>query len=136
MDKQKIVETFIQNFILKDRRERSLFELNNPQKRNLFVGRFNHGWATLIDMRKMTLIPKKENQYNFVKDNLKIKDTDLCYLISCYDDIDNEIMNFKQAFDKSWGRGFATLIIMANADKIYLETEQVQGSPDRFIGRA
>jgi hypothetical protein len=136
MDKQEIINLFVKNFILKERRERSLFELTHSQKRNLFAGRFNHGWTKLLDVKKLILVPQKCEQYNFVKDNLKITDKDFCYSISCYADIDNEIMEFKQAFDKSWGRGFATILILMKGDKIYLETEQVQGAPDRYIGKA
>lgn len=83
----------------------------------------------------MIPIPKECNDYDFTKSNLKIKDTDVCYIISNYEDIDDTWMNFKEAFDKSWGRGMPTLIIAVAADKIYLETEQIQGAPARFIGK-
>ncbi|MBC8112111.1 MAG: hypothetical protein H7Y04_13730 [Verrucomicrobia bacterium] len=86
-------------------------------------------------MKKVELIPKREFEYKYVVENLKINDTDLSYIISNYKNIDDEVMPFKDAFEKSWGRGFATLIILAGAEKIYLETEQVQGPPERFIGK-
>ncbi len=135
MDTKKITENFVNNFINKGRRERSLFELNHSKKRRDFIGRFNHSWATLVDMRKMIAVPQKADQYKYIKENLQLNDSDLSYIISNYPDIDDKLMEFNQAFNKSWGRGFATLIISLNADKIYLETEQVQGSPYRFIGK-
>lgn len=136
IDKHKIVESFIKHFILKEKQERSLLELTNGKKRYLFINKLNHDWATRIDMQKMIKIPKNCNNYDFTKSNLKIKDTDLCYLISNYDDLDDQLMKFKQAFDKSCGRGLATLIITVNADKIYVETEQIKGSSEKFIGIA
>jgi hypothetical protein len=72
---------------------------------------------------------------NTLRKELKIKDTDRCYVISNYDDVDGHELKFKKAFDKIYGRGLGSLIIASSGDKIYLETEQVQGAPPRFIGK-
>ena len=69
------------------------------------------------------------------KRELQISDKEKCYLISNYDDIDGQVMEFKYAFDKSYGRGFATLIMSVRGDKLYLETEIDYGKQSRFIGR-
>lgn len=134
-DKQILIQNFIKNFVLKERRERSLFELTHPQKRNLFTKRLNHSWASIIDARKLTLIPKAASDFEYIKDNLKFKDASSVYVLSEYDDIDDTTMEFRIAFDKCWGRGLASLLISEDASKLYLETEQTQGAPDRFIGR-
>jgi len=44
-------------------------------------------------------------------------------------------MEFKDAFDKCYGRGLATLIINSSGDKLYLETELEYGNQNRFIGK-
>lgn len=134
MNKYSILEAFIQNFILKEKRERSLFELTHVKKRSAFINKLNHNWATIIDMRKMKSISKDSDVYSFIQMNLKIKDDEQVYLISNYDDVDDMVMDFKQAFNKTWKRGLATLIISISDNKMYLETEQIQGSAERFIG--
>lgn len=50
-DKETQIKTFVDNFIIKDKRERCFLELTNPKKRNKFVDRLNHKWDTVLDMR-------------------------------------------------------------------------------------
>lgn len=136
IDKEKIIQDFVRNFVLKERRDRTLHELNHSLKRSLFIRRLHHTWATVLDMRKLTLIPKEGNQFVYAQNSLALKDKDLVYMISDYGDLDDRFMKFKEGFEMCKGRGLATLIISINADKLYLETEQEQGAPDRFIGKA
>ena len=42
-------EAFVRTFVIKERRERSLFELR--EKRHHFLGRFCHNAATYLDSR-------------------------------------------------------------------------------------
>ena len=135
IDKQVLVETFAQNFLLKQRKERSLFELNDAKKRSSFINKLNHKWDGLFDIKKLTKLYKNSNDFNRVKDFLKIDDNDLCYVISNYDDIDDKFLDFQQAFTMSYGRGFATLIVFQNVDRIYLETEIDYGKQNRFVGK-
>lgn len=130
-----IIDAFIKNFIPKDRRERSELELKNFKKRAKFTDRLNHQWDTVLDMRFITRIPSGVNDYEFIKEELKIKDKEQCYVISNHDDIDDQMIPFVEAFDKAYGRGFGSLIINSSADKLFLETELVQGKQNRFIGR-
>lgn len=129
------LDSFIKNFIPKDKRERSDLQLKDNKKRVKFTDRLNHKWDTILDMRYITKIPSGVNDYDFVKKELKIKDNELCYVISNHDDIDGQISEFDKAFDKVYGRGFGSLIINRTGDKLYLETELVQGKQNRFIGK-
>jgi hypothetical protein len=86
-------------------------------------------------MRFVTKIPSDANDYEFTKRELKIKDNDLCYVISNYDDIDGITDEFSKVFDKVYGRGFASLVIGMAGDRFYLETELGQGKQNRFIGK-
>jgi len=107
----------------------------NPVKRINFTSQFNHEWEKLLDMRFISRIPTTANDFEFVKNELKIKDTDECYVISHYDDVDGKLIDFAHAFDKVYGRGFASILILNGGTKIYLETELAHGKQNRFIGK-
>ena len=136
MDILETQNMFVNNFIYKAKRDRTLFELNSRGKRNRFLTKLNHQSLDYIEDRKLTLIPKKEpNEYFFIKENLKVKETELCLILSNYNDIDNKVMTFKEAFDEIYGTGLASLLVFEKAQKIYLQTEQEQGSSDKYIGK-
>jgi hypothetical protein len=109
--------------------------LKDLEKRGKFADRLNHQWDKILDMRFISKIPSGLNDYEFAKKELKIRDNELCYVISNYDDIDGQLIEFTEGFDKVYGRGFGSLIINSAADKLYLETELVQGKQNRFIGK-
>jgi len=75
------------------------------------------------------------DDFDFAKKELKITNTEKCYIISNYEDIDGQIMEFQAAFNKCYGRGLATIIMSLTGDKLYLETEIDYGKQNRFIGR-
>jgi hypothetical protein len=135
MDSNSTLDLFIKNFISKDSRERSEFELKDSRKRVKFTGRLNHRWEEVLDMRFIKEIPATALDYDYVIKELKIKDNERCYVISNYDDVDGQEFEFNYAFDKVYGRGLASIIVSKAGDKLYLETEQVQGAPLRFIGK-
>jgi len=110
--------------------------LEKKKKRSKFTDRLNHKWETVLDIRLAKKIPSGVNDYEFIKRELKIKDNELCYVISNHADIDGVTDEFSKAFDKVYGRGFGSLIITELGDKFYLETELVQGKQNRFIGKA
>jgi len=86
-------------------------------------------------MRFISKIPAAPNDFEFTKKELKISDNELCYVISNHDDIDGKVMAFNEAFSEVYGRGFGSIIINSTGDKLYLETELVQGKQNRFIGK-
>ena len=135
-DNNTTIDNFIKTFVPSDKRERSELELRSEKKRSRFTNRLNHKWDTVLDMRFVTKIPPGVNDYEFVKNELKIKDDEMCYVISNYDDVDGTTDEFRKAFDKVYGRGFASLVITVPGDKFYLETELVQGKQNRFVGKA
>jgi hypothetical protein len=135
MENSEIIDRFIKNFVLKNRRERADLELKNADRRNQFANRLNHSWDKVLDMRWISRIADRQDDYEFVKAELKVADNDRCYLISNYDDIDGSVMEFKAAFRASYGRGFATIIVTVSGDKLYLETEIDYGKQSRFVGR-
>ena len=135
MDTNRTLDLFIKNFVSKDRRERSEFELKDLKKRAKFTNRLNHNWDDVLDMRFISKIPSVTDEYEYVKKELKIKNTEPCYVISNYDDVDGQVLQFTNAFKKTYGRGLGSIIINSTGDKMYLETEQEHGAPSRFIGK-
>jgi hypothetical protein len=134
-NKEAIIKAFISNFVLKNRRERSSWELANAENRGAFINRLNHDWARVLDMKYLEQIPRKLDPKQRVQEALLLKDTDLCYVISHYDEWDDQLVAYKTVFKDIYGRGLATLIIHPSADKLYLETEQEVGPPKRFLGK-
>lgn len=134
MTEIEIQSNFINKFILKEKRERVSFELNNVKKRSLFINKLNHKSFDFIDSKKMIQIPKNDSVYSYIKEKLNIEDNEPCLLISNYDYLDNLKMNFKEAFESCNGLGLATLIIIISKNQIYLQTEQENGSSNKYLG--
>ena len=135
MNAEETEKEFIQNFIRKERRERSLWTLNHKKKRNDFIQRFNHSWCEMIAEKDLIELHTKSDfdTYEIIKSELKLKDSDLCYVIS-HNDFDRQFIALKSAFEECLKSGLAGLIISVNGKKFYLKTEQVIGAPAKFIG--
>jgi hypothetical protein len=132
MTEIEIYTNFINKFIHKEKRERVSFELNNVKKRSLFINKLNHKSFDFIDSKKMT--PIQKNDFEFVKEKLCVEENEPCLLISNYDYLDNQKLGFKEAFEACNGLGLATLIIIIATNKIYLQTEQENGSSNKYLG--
>ena len=135
MEKSFIIKEFIKNFVVKDRRDRVEFQLSNSSKRDQFVQKLNHSYAEVLDMRKLKALPNTRDDFEYIKNELGIQSQNQCYVISNYDDIDDCLLEFETAFNKGYGRGFATIVINLQGDKLYLETEG-PGHRHRFTGLA
>jgi hypothetical protein len=134
-DNEIIIKLFVTNFILKDKRERSNFELTNPKKRNKFTDRLNHQWDTILDIRRLIAIGKKEDRADFIQKLLGFKDDEICYVISNYSTFDDKFMPFNEIFPQIYGAGLGSIILNTTGDKLFLETEHVIGPASRFVGR-
>lgn len=133
-DSEAIIKTFVENFVLRDKKKSSYLELTNPKKRNKFIDRLNHKWNTVLNMKYLVQIDKSEDTANDIQKLLNVKDNDICYVISNYGDYDDKFLPFKEVFKEVYSRGFGTILINKTADTIFLDTEQVLGAADRFIG--
>ena len=136
MEASETEKKFVTNFILKHRRERSLYVLNQEKKRYEFLHRFNHNWVSMIAQKHLIEINTKSNDelYDKIKSSLKFKDSDLCLLMS-YDENDRTFLSFKEAFEVTVRNGFAIFLISLNGDKYYLKTEEGFGNQKKFVGR-
>ncbi|MEO1517260.1 MAG: hypothetical protein AAFV95_19700 [Bacteroidota bacterium] len=137
MSIQKIEESFVRNFVRKERRERALSTLRSkkPQKRTYLLDKMNHSWTELLLEKYLQKIESKSDQdvMKEVKARLGLSNKDLCYIIS-YDQNDGKMLDFETAFAKCQSIGYAGLIIGPEGDRFYLKTEQVTGAPNKFIG--
>ena len=137
MDKAQLVEAFISNFIAKHKRERVQYELSHPKKRAKFIDNLNHRWEDFFDMRKLYPIDKKYiDSYEHVKEMLRLKDDEPCYVLSNYGSADDKILPFINAYHECYGEGLASLIIDSTATRVFLTTELVGGHKPQFIGFA
>jgi hypothetical protein len=134
-DNESIIKIFVSNFVLKDKRERSYFELINFTKRNKFTDRLNHNWDSVLNMKFLTKISKDLDSAEAIQKLLNFKDEDMCYVISNYDEFDDQLIPFNEIFHKIYRRGLASILINTSANILFLDTEQVQGSANRFIGK-
>ncbi len=135
LDKETVIRTFIKNFILKEKAERSFLELTNPKKRCKFTNRLNHNWDSVLNMKLFFQIDKPQDNVEDIQKLLGFKDQDICYVISNYNEVDGEFLPFKEVFDTIYSRGFATIVVNLTADTLFLDTEQQRGPADRFVGR-
>lgn len=89
----------------------------------------------MLDMRLLTKVEKEQDNSEKIKQVLKFKDDELCYVISNYKEYDDKVIPSGEVFKEIYTRGFATLLINTSADTLFLDTEQEQGHTPRFIGK-
>lgn len=112
---------FVENFIVKSRKSRLLYELQNPRKRRNGISRFCHDAENLLDMRKICPIQDFE----------RLLGNPECDIIAYQSELDNLHCNLKQALKLVLGNGMAAVII--GKDFAIVETEQIQGTPVRYF---
>ena len=134
-ESEAIIKTFVENFVLKDKRETCYLELINTKKRNKFVNKLNHKWDTVLDVKYLVQIHKSEDIANEIQKLLNFKDSDICYVISNYGDYDDKFLPFKEVFNAVYSRGLGTILMNKTSDTIFFDTEQVRGAANRFIGK-
>lgn len=123
-EKKILIETFVRNFILKDKRERCLQQLLSDKNRPKFTDELNHSWERIFDMRLFTYLDKNNNDYPAVKKQLNLTVNELCYIISDEIQLDNKVLTFAEAFSLLEFADFGTLIVNSKANKCYLRTEK------------
>jgi len=106
MNAQETEKEFVNSFIRKEQRERSLWTLNHRKKRTDFINTFNHNWNKMIAEKDLTQLNTKSDfdTYEKIKSELNLNDSDLCYVIY-FNDFDNQFVELKSAFrrmSKKW----------------------------------
>ncbi len=124
-------EGFVNAFILKDRRERLHFELH--KRRGEFLSRFSHSALDYLIPRCVEAIGPISGPDHLLK-LLKSRGAGrTCYAISMADDIDGKVLPLPEALSVAYGLGLSTILICRPGELAYLETEQIEGPPQRFV---
>ncbi len=131
-DNTELINLFVSNFILKNRRERSRNQLTGKNRRK-FTNCLNHTWDSIFNMTLLHELTKNERSYMDVRQMLKLNDNDCCYIISD-EKMDNTFLPFSGAFEKISSASFGSLLINLDANRLFLKTECMQGPPPQYIG--
>ncbi|MBR4866540.1 MAG: hypothetical protein IKU11_07615, partial [Clostridia bacterium] len=85
-----IEENFVNSYIIKNKRERLLFELWGKKRRD-GIGRFSHWADNLIEVSKIRF----KGQYisNDLREIVATTHTSKCYVISWYEELDGKEFN-------------------------------------------
>lgn len=125
---RSLEEDFVRTYIIKNRRERLLFELHGSKRQDA-VGRFCHCADDLLIESRI----KSKGQY-ILKDieaRLLASAAQTCYVISYSLGIDGKMLRKQEVLDEIIGRGMASIAIFD--DFVIIETEQVQGPAIKYI---
>ena len=132
--KDILIKTFLDNFIKKNKRERSYFELKNQKKRKKFVDRLNHNWNDIFEMKHLKEIVQSNDVEN-IKKQLKFREGDICYVISNYVEYDNKYFSFNEILEKIYWGGLGTILLNITGNILFLVTGQERGTSLKFVGK-
>ncbi len=132
IEKQALLEKFVSNFIIKSKRDRTLFELTNSKKRSAFIDCLNHEVTDIFEIKKLRLL-NKSTDTAVIRNMLSTKDSDLCYVICHDENFDDKIVNFNTALATLHSNGLGFVLINIPTGSIYIECEQEQGPPAQYV---
>ena len=132
MSRDKIIEEeFVRAFVIKERRERTLFELASKKKRGNFFSKLCHNFDEILDERFMVGV-----QVSVSDEALTLLKSygapSGCYVMS-YGDPDGQNLLLCDALHEAVGMGMPSIVICISGRLAYFEAEQVYGSPPRFL---
>ena len=134
MSGSKKEEIFVKTFILRKRKERSLFELGSRKKRPKFLNKLSHGYMDTLDGRFMESIPVPNSDPSDIFNLLRKHGApDLCYAISSNDDLDGKEVPLIEALQIAVGYGLPSILLCIPDKLAYFEAEQEIGPPPRYL---
>jgi hypothetical protein len=132
MDNQ-LEEIIVKSFFVKRIRKRAIFELFSSQRRKDALSRLSNGREVLIE-KYMIEIPKPNSDPEYIASLLKSHGArKTCYVISWNEEIDGKYLPLETALNQAVGYGMPSLISCIPGKLAYLETEQCDGPPPRYI---
>ena len=130
----KIEESFVNTFVLKNRRERSIFELNSESKRGRFLSRLCHNYVTVFDARYFCSLEELGADSTALWSRLAgLGAGSHCQVISCNQEVDGKRVALKDAITATQGFGLPSILICVPDSLAYFEGEQQNGAPPRFL---
>jgi hypothetical protein len=130
-------EQFVNTFVLKNRRERSLFELGSPKKRGLFLSSrwLCHEYECLFDNRYLVVLPKSNSDPEAIERTLVANGAGkMCHVISSDDELDGKEASLYEAL-RICVEDPRPSILICTPLLAYFQAEQYQGPPPRFLLR-
>ena len=123
---------FIKHFIVKRSQEEEEFILDDtPEERKLFIKKILDHETTVLDKEKLDTLDVKVSDKKII-DLLKLDETDLVYVISGDEKIDDKVMQLDYVLKVIHEKGKGGILVNLMRDKIYFES---QSDPSkRFIG--
>ncbi|HWL51090.1 MAG TPA: hypothetical protein VNQ90_01550 [Chthoniobacteraceae bacterium] len=122
--------TFIRSFVVKERRDRLIFE----HSKGLLLGRFCHEAESLLDRRYARRYTEPVRGWRQIAEILRAAGAGRrCVALSHCAEIDGRILDLEEALSKAVGYGLPSIISSLPGELAYLETEQVSGPPDRYF---
>lgn len=116
----------IENYIVKNKRNRYLNFIKKPKTRKKFTDELAHFSSQLDNFEKI-----ETSEWDVINEKLKrIKSTQDCYVISENYETDGKRMKIDNALTETIGMGMGTLIVFGNADLVFYEGE---GPSERWI---
>ncbi len=125
---KKLEEEFVDTYIVKNKRERLLFELQG-KKRSDAIGRFCHRTDELLMNEKVKV--KGPYILDEIEARIRASSTGMCYVISFFPELDGKVFRKKEVMEKIIGRGMPSIAIFD--DFAIIETEQEQGPAMKYI---
>ncbi len=123
-----IEENFVNSYIIKNKRDRILFELCGKKRRNA-IDRFSHHSDNLLIEAKIKL----KGQY--ISEDLRhvvaTTDNHKCYVISYSQELDGKEFNKNEILNLMLGCGMPSIAIFDNF--AIIETEQEQGPAVKYL---
>lgn len=126
----EIEKKFIQQFIVKNIRERLLFELSGKKRQN-GIGRFCHNADDLLIKDKIILSGNELFHDEIIKTAEKYNISKQWYIIAYDPILDKKSCKLNEALNLVLGSGMAAIVVSDNM--AIIETEQCSGTPMRYI---
>lgn len=122
-----IENSFVKHFIVKEKQDRLIYELNS-KKRQYGLCRLCHNTESLLITEKIVLSGKLFHD-DIIEVTGKINID--CYIIAYNAELDRKICKFTDALELVLGNGMPAVIISEKTAVI--ETEQCSGTPIRYV---
>ncbi len=124
-------ESFVNKFILKNKRSRIAFELSNTKKRKDAIGKFCHNSLDYIQESKIVFTDSSITNVGLNDLIKKYTNEKMCYLISWNSEIDGTFLDKESALNEIIGYGMASIMVFKNL--IVIKTEQEQGPAIKYV---
>lgn len=127
---EKIEQFFVNNFVVKNRRQRLLYELSG-KKRIDGMMRFCHGTLNLIIKEKIIASGTDLYETEILHIIRQHTNAGNAYIMAYDEEIDACSCSVQEALKKVLGNGMAAIVVIDNL--VVIETEQCYGTPGRYI---